>query len=136
MNAQFKGHSASILHSTYVVYIRMMAIPHSLPRSVTVMENAATLIDLLICFLLPPKLYLSRYPWTDLRETDRIWTTNANILRPFFKVLRQMCVCDTAVPMQRNWSINCCQSNGGCGAEVCSTVINLSEICEMLVFSH
>lgn len=94
MNAQFKGHSASILHSTYVVYIRMMAIPHSLPRSVTVMENAATLIDLLICFLLPPKLYLSRYPWTDLRETDRIWTTNANILRPFFKVLRQMC-CDT-----------------------------------------
>lgn len=140
MNAQFKGQPRSLHQSCflciYVVYIRVMVSPRSLPCCVTVTRNAAILIDLLICFWLPPKLYLCCYPWTDLGEIDRIWTTSANILQPFIKVLRQMGVCDTAAPMQGNWSMNCCQSDGGCGAEIWSTAINLSETWEMLVFSH
>lgn len=72
---------------------RTHAASHS---RVMVTENAATVIDLLVCFLHPPELDLSRYPRTDLRETDRIWTTNANILRPFMKVCCQMGVCENS----------------------------------------
>lgn len=42
-------------------------IPRSLLHRVTLMENAAALIDLLICFY-----FLPRIPWTCLRAVDRI----------------------------------------------------------------
>lgn len=93
--------------------MRMMGILRSLLHRVTVTENAAALIDRLIRFLLPPTHYLSHLPWTDLREIDRICSTNTNILRPLIKALHQMDACDTAAPTHHNWSRSSYQSDGG-----------------------